>query len=97
MNHQIKYLSGVELPAPLVYQLRPFISAYRQHDQPPTKKDMDQDDRKETESPVGKDNIIDTYKATKYQKDVTWLGYKRKYLSKLSGYRSYYALGYNDV
>ena len=92
MNHQIKYLSGVELPAPLCYQLQPFVSAYRNHDLPPTKKDMDQDDRKETESPVGQDNILDTYKAIKHDKDVTWLGYKRRYLSKLKGYRSYYNL-----
>ena len=92
MNHHIQYLTGVQLPPPLCYQLRPFISSYRDHDQPPTKKDLDQDDRKDDESLLSQDNIIDTYKATKYDQDVTWLGYKRRYLSKLKGYRSYYNL-----
>lgn len=86
----INYLMNVELPEPLCYQLRPFISANRSHDKPPTKKDMDQDDYIPQESVVGKDNIIDTHKAIKYNQDVTWLGYKRKYLNKWKGYRSYY-------
>ena len=96
MNHQIKYLSGVELPAPLVYQLQPFISAYRPHDKPPTKKDLDQDDRIPSESPLSKDNILDTYKAIKYNQDLEWLKMKREYNNRWKGYRSYYALGYNE-
>ena len=96
MNHQIKYLAGVELPHPLCYQLRPFISAYRPHDQPPTKKDLDQDDRIPSESPLSKDNIFDTYKAIKYNQDLEWLKMKREYNKKWKGYRSHYALGYNE-
>ena len=92
MNHHIQYLTGVKLPPPLCYQLRPFISSYRDHDQPPTKKDLDQDDYIPQESVVGQDNILDTNQAIKYDKDVTWLGYKRKYLAKWSGYRTWYNL-----
>ena len=96
MNHQIKYLRHTELHPTLAPKLQPFISAYRDHDQPPTKKDLDQDDRKDNESPLSQDNILDTYKAIKHNQDVAWLGYKRKYLAQYSGYRSHYALGYND-
>ena len=88
----INYLMNVELPEPLCYQLRPFISANRSHDKPPTKKDMDQDDRKDNESSLSQDNILDTHKAIKYNQDVTWLGYKRRYLNKWKGYRTYYNL-----
>jgi hypothetical protein len=79
-----------------MYQLAPFISAYKTHDKPPTKKDMDPYDRKDAESVLSQDNILDTYKATKHQKNVTYLGYKRKYLTPMKGYRSYYTLGLND-
>ena len=92
MNYDIQYLSGAELPAPLCYQLRPFISAYRPHDQPPTQKDLDKDDRKEQESPLSKENIIDTYKAIKYEQDLQWLKLKREYNKKWSGYRTHYNL-----
>ena len=90
MNHQIHYLKDTELPLPLLYQLHPFISAYNKHDQPPTPKDLDQDDRKDSESPLSKDNLLDTYQAIKYNKDVKYLGYKRKYLQQYKGCRSYY-------
>ena len=92
MNHQIKYLSGVELPAPLVYQLQPFISAYRKHDSIPTKEDLDKTDYKEIESPLSKDNIIDTYQALKYNKDLEWLKLKRQYNKRWAGYRTHYNL-----
>ena len=96
MNHQIKYLRNTELHPTLAPKLQPFISAYRTHDQPPTKKDLDQDDYIPQESVVGKDNLLDTYKAIKYNKHLGWLAHKRKYLAQYSGYRSHYALGYND-
>ncbi len=92
MNYDIHNLMGAELPAPLCYQLQPFISAYRPHDQPPTQKDLDKDDRKEQESPLSKDNILDTYKAIKYNQDLEWLKKKREYNQKWKGYRSYYNL-----
>ena len=90
MNHQIYYLKDTELPLPLLYQLHPFISAYNKDDFIPTKKDMDQDDRKDEESPLSKDNLLDTYQATKHDKDVTYLGYKRRYLQQYKGCRSHY-------
>ena len=90
MNHHIYNLRNTELPVPLMYQLSPFISAYRAHDKPPTKTDLDQDDRKDNESPLSQDNILDTYQATKHNKDLTYLGYKRKYLEAYKGCRSYY-------
>ena len=89
-NHQIYHLRMVELEPQLAYQLSPFISAYRDHDFPPTTKDLDQDDRQDGESPLSQDNILDTYQATKHEKDVTYLGYKRKYLQQYKGCRSYY-------
>ena len=89
MNHQIHYLKDTELPLPLLYQLHPFISAYNDHT-PISKKDLDQDDRQDEESVLSKDNLWDTYKATKHDKDVTYLGYKRRYLEAYKGCRSYY-------
>ena len=92
MNHHIYHLRGVELSAPLFYQLAPFIGAYKPHDKPPTKKDLDKDDYIPQESPLSKDNIIDTCKAIKYQKDLEWLRLKREYNKKWSGYRTHYNL-----
>ena len=92
MNHHIYNLRNTELPVPLMYQLSPFISAYKPHGEVV----LDKDDRRDNESPLSQDNILDTYQATKHQKDVTYLGYKRKYLQPMKGYRSYYSLGLND-
>ena len=89
MNYHIYNLRNTELPVPLMYQLSPFISAYHEHT-PLNKTDLDKDDRKDNESPLSQDNILDTYQATKHQKDVTYLGYKRKYLEAYKGCRSYY-------
>ena len=89
MNHHIYNLRNTELPVPLMYQLHPFISAYNDHT-PLYKNELDKDDRKDNESPLSQDNILDTYQATKHQKDVTYLGYKRKYLEAYKGCRSYY-------
>jgi hypothetical protein len=79
-----------------MYQLSPFISAYKPHGEVITTKDLDKDDRRDSESPLSQDNILDTYQATKHQKDLTYLGYKRKYLTPMKGYRSYYSLGLNS-
>ena len=92
MNYHIQHLSKVQLPEPLCYQLRPFISAYKPHDLPPTKKDLDQDDYIPQESPLSKDNILDTYQAIKYNKDLEWLKLKREYNKKWAGYRTHYNL-----
>ena len=92
MNYDIHHLSGAELPAPLCYQLRPFISAYRPHESPPTKEQLDETDYKEKESPLSKDNILDTYQAIKYNKDLEWLKLKREYNKKWAGYRTHYNL-----
>jgi hypothetical protein len=89
MNHQIHFLKDTELPLPLLYQLHPFISAYNDHT-PLNRTDLDKDDRQGDESVLSQDNILDTYKATKHEKDVTYLGYKRKYLEAYKGCRSYY-------
>ena len=89
MNHQIYYLKDTELPLPLLYQLHPFISAYNDHTSL-DKKDLDKDDIIRDESPLSKDNLLDTYQATKHDKDVTYLGYKRKYLQQYKGCRSHY-------
>lgn len=89
MNHQIHYLKDTELPLPLLYQLHPFISAYNDHTSL-DKKDLDKDDIIRDESPLSKDNLLDTYQATKHDKDVTYLGYKRKYLQQYKGCRSHY-------
>ena len=92
MNHHIYHLTNTQLPEPLCHQLAPFISAYRPHDKPPTKKDMDQDDYIPKESPLSKENIIDTYKAIKYKQDLEWLKLKREYNKKWSGYRTHFNL-----
>ena len=89
MNYHIQLLKNTELPTPLLYQLHPFISAYNDHT-PLDKNDLDKDDRKDDESPLSKDNLLDTYQAIKYNKDVKYLGYKRKYLQQYKGCRSYY-------
>ena len=91
-NHDLRHLHNSELSAPLVYQLRPFISSYRTHDQPPTKKDLDQDDYIPKESVVGKDCILDTYKAIIHSRDLSYLKYKREYNNKWRGYRTWYNL-----
>jgi len=92
MNYEITHLMGVELSSPLVYQLQPVISAYRPHDQPPIHKDFDSCDRKEQESPLSQENILDTYKAIKYNQDLNSLKAKRKYNEKWKGYRTWYNL-----
>ena len=92
MNHHIYHLREAELPASLFYQLAPFISAYRPHDKPPSKEDLDKDDYIPKESPLSKENILDTYKAIKYQQDLEWLKMKREYNKKWSGYRTHYNL-----
>ena len=92
MNYHIHHLSKVQLPEPLCYQLRPFISAYRPHDKPPSKEDLDKDDYIPQESPLSKENILDTYKAIKYEQDLAWLKMKREYNKKWSGYRTHYNL-----
>ena len=92
MNYDIQHLSGAELPAPLCYQLRPFISAYRPHDKPPTKQQLDPHDKKEQESPLSKENIIDTYTAIKHNQDLAWLKLKREYNNRWKGYRTWYNL-----
>ena len=89
-NYEITHLMGVELPAPLCYQLSPIISSYREHDQPPTHKDLDSCDKKSSESLLSKDNIIDTYKSIKYNQDLNWLSEKRRYNSKWKGFRTWY-------
>ena len=91
MNHHIQYLKGVELPPPLCYQLRPLISAYRPHDQPPTQKDLDSIDYLPRESHCSMENIKDTVKGIQGQ-NLAWLEARRKYNSKWKGYRSYYNL-----
>ena len=92
MNYEITHLLGVELSAPLVYQLQPVISAYRPHDNPPTQQQLDPHDKKEKESPLSKDNILDTYKAVKYGQDLQHQTNKRKYNEKWKGYRTWYNL-----
>ena len=92
MNHHIQHLSGAELPAPLCYQLRSFISAYRPHDSIPTKEQLDQTNYRPKESPLSKENILDTYKAIKYSQDLEWLKLKREYNKKWKGYRTWYDL-----
>ena len=91
MNYEITHLMGAELSTPLIYQLHPVISAYRPHDKPPTEEQLDAEDKKEKESPVGKLGILDTYKAVKYNQDLTHLENKRKYNEKWRGYRTWYS------
>ena len=88
-NTDIKHLRDVELPAPLCYQLRPFISANRDLT-PISKSDLDKEDYIPKESPCSLQDLHDTYQAIRHQKDVNWLKYKRQYLAKWSGYRTYY-------
>ena len=95
MNYDLRYLYNSEISAPLCYQLRPFISSYRDHSNV-SKKDMDQDDRKSQESVLSQENLYDTLRAIRSGRNVTYLGYRRQYLEQYKGYRSYYALGYNE-
>ena len=90
MNHHIYHLRTTQLPEQLSYQLAPFISSYRPHDLPPTKKDLDPYDRKDSESVLSKENILDTYKAIKYEQDLEWLKLKREHNKKWKGYRTSY-------
>jgi len=92
MNYDIQHLNGVELSAPLVYQLQPIISAYRPHDKTPTKQQLDPYDKKEIESPLSKENILDTYKSIKYGQDLQHLKNKREYNKRWKGYRTWYDL-----
>ena len=89
MNYEIYHLNGAELPAPLCYQLQPFISAYRPHDNPPTKEQLDITNYKPVESPCSMDNIIDTTKGINGA-NLEWLELKRKYNSENRKHRSYY-------
>ena len=89
MNYDIYHLNGAELPAPLCYQLQPFISAYRPYDLPPTKAQLDITNYKPVESPCSMDNIIDTTKGI-YGANLQWLEMKRKYNSERRNHRSYY-------
>ena len=92
MNYEITHLLNTQLCPQLVYQLQPIISAYRPHDQPPTKEQLDPHDKKEIESPLSKENILDTYKAIKYNQDLQYLKRKREYNHKWKGYRTWYNL-----
>ena len=89
MNYDIHHLNGVELPAPLCYQLQPFISAYRPHESPPTKEQLDKTSYKPIESPCSMDNIIDTTKGI-HGANLQWLEIKRKYNQSNRNHRSYY-------
>ena len=89
MNHHIYHLHQSELPSPLCYQLQPLISAYRPHDNPPSKELLDATHYKPNESPLSKENILDTYKSIKYNQDLSWLEMKRKYNSKFTSHRTY--------
>ena len=92
MNHQLYHLRNIELEPSLASKLSPFISAYRKHDSIPTKEQLDETDYKEIESPLSKDNILDTYQAIKYNKDLEWLKIKREYNQRWKGYRTHYNL-----
>ena len=92
----IYQLRGSNLDPLLSAKLAPFIHAHRPHDLPPTKEDLDQGDYKEQESPLSKENILDTYKALKYNQDLEWLKRKREHNKRWKGYRSHYALGLSD-
>ena len=50
------------------------------------------DDYIPKESPLSKENIIDTYKPIKYKQDLEWLKLKREYNKKWSGYRTHFNL-----
>ena len=89
MNYDIYNLNGVELSAPLCYQLQPFISAYRPHDSPPSKQLLDITNYKPVESPCSMANIIDTTKGINGA-NLQWLELKRKYNSENRNHRSYY-------
>tara|TARA_Y100000592_G_scaffold57800_1_gene90458 strand:- start:1907 stop:2194 length:288 start_codon:yes stop_codon:yes gene_type:complete len=92
----IYQLRGSTLDPFLSAKLAPFIHAHRPHDKPPAKEDLDKGDYIPKESPLSKDNIIDTYKAIKYHQDLEWLKRKREYNSKWKGYRSHFALGISE-
>ena len=89
MNYHIYNLNGVELPAPLCYQLQPFISAYRPHESPPTKEQLDKTNYIPKESPCSMENIIDTTKGI-HGANLQWLEIKRKYNQSNRNHRSYY-------
>ena len=89
MNYDIYHLNGAELPAPLCYQLQPFISAYRPHESPPTKEQLDKVNQRLRESHCSMDNIIDTTKGI-HGANLQWLELKRKYNSENRNHRSYY-------
>ena len=90
MNYDIKELRNVELPAPLCYQLSDIIRAYdHTHDITPTKKDLDPTDYIPHESHCSMENLKDTVKGIQGQ-NLAWLEARRKYISKWSGYRTYY-------
>ena len=92
----IYQLRGSNLDPSLSAKLAPFINSYRPHDLPPTQEDLDKGDFIPKESPLSKDNIIDTYKAIRYNQDLEWLKRKREHNRKWKGYRSYYALGLSE-
>ena len=88
MNDQIFHLYGAELEAPLCYQLQPFISAYRPHDCPPKKEQLDKTNYRPVESHCSMDNIIDTTKGI-HGANLRWLEIKRKYNQSNRNHRSY--------
>ena len=92
MNYDIQHLYGSELSDPLCYQLQPIISAYRPHDKVPTQAQLDPHDKKDIESPLSKENILDTYKAIKYNENLQHLKNKREYNKRWQGYRTWYNL-----
>ena len=89
-------LRGSKIDPLLSAKLAPFINAHRPHDFAPSKEDLDKGDFIPKESPLSKDNILDTYKAIKYNQDLEWLKRKREYNNKWKGYRSHFALGLSE-
>ena len=89
MNYDIYHLNGVELSAPLCYQLQPFISAYRPHEPAPLKSQLDKINYIPKESPCSMANIIDTTKGINGA-NLQWLEIKRKYNQSNRNHRSYY-------
>ena len=88
MNSDIFHLYQTELTDPLCYQLQPFISAYRPHESPPLKCQLDPINYIPKESPCSMDNIIDTTKGI-HGANLNWLEIKRKYNSSNRKHRSY--------
>jgi hypothetical protein len=54
MNHHIRYLRDTQLETSLMYQLAPFIDAYRPHDPIPTKEELGEPIKRTTCNPFTK-------------------------------------------